>query len=105
MSKGRYKRTITHCRNISKAKRSPIGIITQRKYRQMIKVARHQWMTLHRYKVEKYIGYKLKKGWIIHHIDGNPLHNRLFNLYIFKNKGLHLDFEILVKANIINRFS
>ena len=41
---------------------------------------------------------------MVHHIDGNPVNDRLNNLYIFANMGLHLNFEILIKHKIINRF-
>jgi hypothetical protein len=69
-----------------------------------IKISNHKWGALHIYLVEKYIGRKLKKGWIIHHIDGNKLNNKLKNLYLFKNIGWHSIFEKLVKMKIINRF-
>jgi DNA-directed RNA polymerase subunit RPC12/RpoP len=72
--------------------------------RKQIKIKRNKWMKLSRYLVEKYIGYKLKKGWIVHHIDGNSLNDKLSNLYIFKNTGLHLCFEMLIKYKLISRF-
>jgi hypothetical protein len=71
---------------------------------QLIKIAEHKWVKYHRYLVEKYIGYKLKKGWIIHHIDKNTSNNKLTNLYIFKSLKYHMYFEILTKFKEINKF-
>ena len=61
------------------------------------------WITEHRYKVERYIGYKVNKKWIIHHIDGSRNNNKLNNLYIFTKKGIHSSFETLVHTDIIKR--
>jgi len=63
-----------------------------------------KWQRLSRYLVEKYIGRKLTNREMIHHIDGNPMNDKLNNLYLFKNMGLHLNFTMLVKYNIIDRF-
>jgi hypothetical protein len=65
----------------------------------------NKYVAEHRYKVEKYLGFKLKKGWLVHHIDGNGLNNLLKNLYIFMNRGRHSGFENLVKDNIISKYS
>jgi hypothetical protein len=84
----------------------PIGsirILKDKGYRQ-IKISPNKWMRLSRYLVEQYIGYKLKKGWMIHHIDDKPSNDNLSNLYIFRNMGLHLNFTLLVKYGIISRF-
>ena len=37
---------------------------------------------LHRFIVECYIGRKLKKNEIVHHIDGNVLNNNIMNLEV-----------------------
>jgi hypothetical protein len=71
----------------------------------IIKIKEHLWITYYRYKVEKYIGYKIKKGWLIHHIDGNRQNNKLSNLYIFKKRGIHTALELLIRDNIIDRFT
>jgi hypothetical protein len=126
MPSGVYKRTKKHIDNISgignpfygkkhtlktkllnalahDRRTGSVRILKSKRYKE-IKVSPNKWMRLSRYLVEQYIGYKLKKGWMIHHIDGNSLNDILKNFYIFKNMGLHLDFEMLVKHKIVNRF-
>jgi len=68
-----------------------------------IKFADNYWRQEHIYKVEKYLNRKMKRSENIHHIDGNKLNNKLSNLYIFNNPGLHLAFELLIKYKIITR--
>jgi hypothetical protein len=80
-----------------------IRILKTKGYKE-IKIFPYKWQRLSRNIVEKYIGYELKKGWMIHHIDGNPMNDDLNNFYIFKNMGLHLNFEMLIKYEIIDRF-
>lgn len=91
---------------LTKLKTTPIGtiVISSNGYN-LIKLGNKNWIPYYHYLIEKYIGYKLKKGWIIHHIDGNQLNDKLFNLYIFINRRQHSYFESLIKDNIINRFS
>ena len=79
------------------------SIVTLKSNYKLIKVDEHKWVPLHRYLVEKYLCYKLKKRWLIHHIDGDGLNNILENLYIFKTKQMHYFFEILIKQQEINR--
>lgn len=86
-------------------KKFPIGSIRLGNYGYyLIKVNNTDWVHKHRIIVEKYIGRKLKRKEIIHHIDANRQNNKLSNLYIFDNTGLHIYFEILVKYKIIDRF-
>lgn len=80
-----------------------VGSISIYKGYRWIKVKIHLWQVEHRYLVEKYIGRKLKKTEIVHHIDGNGLNNKLRNLYLFK-KNYHTYFTALVNIGIINRF-
>lgn len=70
----------------------------------MIKLRSLRWEFYHVYKVEKYIGRKLKEKEIVHHIDGNPLNNKLSNLYIFSKRGIHSSFETLIHCKIISPF-
>ena len=106
MPSGKYKRSKLHIKHITgkgnsffgkhhtkKSKRlnalahdRPIGsirILQDKGYKQ-IKTAQNKWMRLSRYMVEKYIGYKLKKGWMVHHIDENPSHDELSNFIYLK---------------------
>ena len=125
MASGVYKRTKLHIKHISGTGNSFYGKKHKKKTKEInallhsrkigsirtiskgykqIKIPDGRWQRLSRYLVEKYIGYKLKKGWMVHHIDGIPLNDTLSNLYIFKNMGLHLNFEMLIKYKIIDRF-
>jgi len=81
-----------------------IGFVKTDKYSEYkyIKVSEGYWQTEHRYLVEKYIGYKLRKGWVVHHIDGNGCNNDLLNLYIFKDAGLHRAVEYVIKSGLFN---
>jgi hypothetical protein len=81
-----------------------IGTIVNISNEKYIKVKEHLWIAYYRYLVEKYIGYKLKKGWIVHHIDGDHKNSRLSNLYIFIKRGIHQSFETLIRYKIIDRF-
>jgi len=67
------------------------------------KVDNRKYVAQHRLIVEKFIGRKLKKTELIHHIDGNKANNKLSNLYLFKDKALHFSFEILIKNNWLKR--
>lgn len=46
----------------------------------------------HRFVMEQYVGRKLKKGEIVHHINGNKKDNRIKNLKIMKS-GEHMSFH------------
>ena len=52
----------------------------------------YRGMRVHRYIMEKAIGRKLKKGEVVHHIDGNTLNNNLSNLALMSN-GQHTTFH------------
>jgi len=62
-----------------------------------------KWIQEHRHVVEQYIGRKLTRQEVIHHIDGNKRNNKLKNLYIFVKQGLHTGFENLLRYNILKR--
>lgn len=81
-----------------------IGFVKTDKYNEYkyIKVSEGYWQTEHRYLVEQYIGYKLHKGWVVHHIDSNGCNNELSNLYIFKDAGLHRAVEYVIKSKLFN---
>jgi len=51
----------------------------------------------HRLIIEKKLGCFLKKGEVIHHLDGNKLNNNLSNLRLFKNNAEHLKFHGKIK--------
>lgn len=46
-------------------------------------------ITEHRYVMEQYLGRKLSRFEIVHHIDGNKLNNSLKNLFLFSCTGDH----------------
>ena len=47
----------------------------------------------HRFVVEQYLGRYLEFPEVVHHINRNPLDNRIQNLMAFKNQGSHLAFH------------
>ena len=51
----------------------------------------------HRLIAEKTLGRYLTKGEIIHHIDENPLNNKLKNLYLFAKRWQHAVYHRQVK--------
>lgn len=53
----------------------------------------------HRTAAEKKIGRKLKKGEVVHHIDGNKRNNEPDNLIIFKNQAQHVKWHAENDAN------
>ena len=44
-----------------------------------------------RHLMEMKLGRKLVSGEVVHHIDGNPMNNRLENLELFSSHGDHLE--------------
>lgn len=80
-----------------------IGVINIHNERKIIKLGIRNWISYARYLVEQYINRQLTKKEIVHHIDGNSLNDQLNNLYVFKNRGEHTAFELLIKSNIIDR--
>ena len=52
----------------------------------------------HRVLAEKMIGRKLKKGEVVHHIDGNHRNNSPENLMVLKNQKEHA--ELHAKTNL-----
>lgn len=49
------------------------------------------WKAEHRYNAEIKIGRKLRKGEVVHHIDGNPSNNEMLNLVVCRTNREHLD--------------
>jgi hypothetical protein len=59
----------------------------------------------HRLVVEKYLGRYLTCKEIIHHIDENPLNNRIKNLYLFANRWKHCVYHRFLNAGKIERIT
>ncbi len=49
--------------------------------------------------MERKIGRNLKKGEIVHHINGNKTNDKIENLYLFHNKGSHTQYESNLRQN------
>ena len=58
-------------------------------------------MAGHKYKVEKFLGWKLHEGAEIHHINRNHYDNRLENLFVFNIGRDHAAFHRLVNRGYL----
>jgi hypothetical protein len=55
------------------------------------------WKLEHKIVVENFIGRKLKKEEVIHHLDFNKKNNKIENLMLFHNQKEHASFHIKIK--------
>lgn len=55
------------------------------------KVSNGVWKLEHTLVMEKKIGRKIKKGEVVHHIDGNRKNNRPSNLFLCRDRSHHND--------------
>lgn len=51
----------------------------------------------HRTRVEAFIGRKLKRIEVVHHIDEIKTHNNIENLWLFKNQKEHAKWHVKLK--------
>ena len=68
-----------------------------RKYKQM-KIDGKE-VRVHRYLMEQHLGRKLSRDEHVHHINGDPLDNRIENLMVLKN-GDHQRLELSERVNV-----
>lgn len=52
----------------------------------------------HRIFMEQHIGRKLKSSEVVHHLNGNPLDNRMRNLMLFKTHSDHMKHHIVKRS-------
>jgi hypothetical protein len=57
----------------------------------------------HRYVMEQKLGRKLRKGEVVHHLDGNRANNSPENLSLYASSGKHSRDHCLGKPNLKNR--
>jgi len=75
-------------KSIDKFKSNPTTKIGKRGYK-LIYIPIKGWIYYHHYVWEKHYG-EIQKGEIIHHIDKNPLNNKLTNLIKLINQSDHM---------------
>ena len=54
-------------------------------------ISKNKRIREHRLVMEKKIGRKIRKGEVVHHINGNPTDNRIENLVLCKTHGEHTE--------------
>ena len=57
----------------------------------------------HRIVAERMLGRELKKGEVVHHIDGNKRNNSPDNLMVFNSQGEHAKWHVMHDGNIRER--
>jgi len=68
----------------------------------IIKVGK-KWIPEHRVVMEKYLGRKLNKGEIIHHIDHDIENNKIENLILCKDNMEHVFIDKILQGNTLTR--
>jgi len=76
-------------RKSSSRTRSSKTYVTPNGYRRF----KDSGMYVHRWAEEKKLGRKLKKGEVVHHINGNTLDNSQSNLKVYPNQSTHMKKE------------
>lgn len=68
-----------------------------------MKYLRHKGEFIHRRVVEEFIGRKLTKEEVVHHLDFNKHNNSINNLMIFPNQKAHASFHIKFEKFGLNK--
>jgi hypothetical protein len=76
------------------------GTYIQSGYRKVLTGIR-KYTQEHRLVMEEYLGRKLEKEEVVHHIDGDRSNNNIDNLMLFKNVGEHTSYHHKLRGQVV----